>query len=422
MSISLSAEQERARCAILANLRSPHRKQCFFLIGPAGSGKSSVIMATTESVKGNVIYVAPTAKAALVMRRKGCPNPRTIHNLLYRPAGMSGNRDQIEMLRELRNLPSGDGKVSTIKSTLTAQFTEELKTLPADSSRAKILKMALASNLNKINELVSSNPLFTLNLESDLREASLLVIDEVSMLSAPIMDDILSFGVPVLAQGDLNQLPPVRAVSYFADKKPDFELTEVHRQAKDSPIIYLATLARQGLRLPLGAHGNCLVTNESLEEEAMAADQVIVGTHKMRWGTNDKMRGLLGFTSQFPVPGDRLICRSNNHKLGLLNGDQFKTTSFKDMGAQCRIGIENEELSTTVTCHREYFFRKEPNPWTKKSAECMDFSYAITCHSAQGSQWPTGYVRDESKTFKADSHRWLYTALTRFSEKVVVRV
>ena len=51
----------------------------------------------------------------------------------------------------------------------------------------------------------------------------------------------------------------------------------------------------------------------------------------------------------------------------------------------------------------------------------MKFSYAVTCHKAQGGQWKTvfvdqGYLTDELLT--AEYYRWLYTAVTRATEKL----
>ncbi|MBK9637707.1 MAG: ATP-binding domain-containing protein [Bacteroidetes bacterium] len=51
----------------------------------------------------------------------------------------------------------------------------------------------------------------------------------------------------------------------------------------------------------------------------------------------------------------------------------------------------------------------------------VKFSYAITCHKAQGGQWPVvfvdqGYLTDEM--LGVEYYRWLYTAFTRASSKL----
>jgi DNA polymerase III delta prime subunit len=122
--MQLSAEQERARAAILSWYRSSDRKPWFLVEGPAGSGKSSVITATTDSIDGKVLYAAPTGRAALVMRKKGCPHAMTLHSLLYTPKGMGGNRKQVELLRDLQS-----GK--DVKAQLMSMLQAELVVLEA---------------------------------------------------------------------------------------------------------------------------------------------------------------------------------------------------------------------------------------------------------------------------------------------------
>ena len=49
------------------------------------------------------------------------------------------------------------------------------------------------------------------------------------------------------------------------------------------------------------------------------------------------------------------------------------------------------------------------------------YAYAITTHKAQGSEWPKVLVFEEWFPNEADEHkRWLYTAATRASEKLVI--
>ncbi len=59
------------------------------------------------------------------------------------------------------------------------------------------------------------------------------------------------------------------------------------------------------------------------------------------------------------------------------------------------------------------------DPWY--NALQVKFAYAVTCHKAQGGQWQAvfveqGYMTDEM--LNTEFLRWLYTALTRTTEKV----
>jgi exodeoxyribonuclease-5 len=59
------------------------------------------------------------------------------------------------------------------------------------------------------------------------------------------------------------------------------------------------------------------------------------------------------------------------------------------------------------------------DPWW--NALQVKYGYAFTCHKAQGGQWKEifidqGYVKKEQ--LGVEYYRWLYTALTRATERV----
>jgi exodeoxyribonuclease-5 len=63
--------------------------------------------------------------------------------------------------------------------------------------------------------------------------------------------------------------------------------------------------------------------------------------------------------------------------------------------------------------------KMKEDPWY--NALQVKFAYAVTCHKAQGGQWKAvfveqGYLTDEM--VNVEFLRWLYTALTRTTEKV----
>lgn len=68
---------------------------------------------------------------------------------------------------------------------------------------------------------------------------------------------------------------------------------------------------------------------------------------------------------------------------------------------------------------RERFKALQDDPYV--NALQVKYAYAVTCHKAQGGQWPTvfvdqGYVTEEM--INAEYVRWLYTAVTRASDKL----
>ena len=132
--------------------------------------------------------------------------------------------------------------------------------------RASVLRSKGCHDASTIHSLIyrsresdEGGPHFVLNRQSPASKADLIVIDECSMVDEELGRDLLSFGKPVLVLGDPAQLPPVKGGGFFTDAEPDVMLTEVHRQARDNPIIRLSMTVREGGRLPLGRHGESRV-------------------------------------------------------------------------------------------------------------------------------------------------------------------
>src|SRR5215813_11955307 len=131
-------------------------------------------------------------------------------------------------------------------------------------------------------------PSFELWDEAPASKARLIVIDECSMVDAELGRDLKSFAVPLLVLGDPAQLPPIQGGGYFTDAAPDAMLTEVHRQARDNPIVRLSMDIREGRRLAPGTYGETQVVPRSAldPKRVIDADQVLVGRNATRRAYN----------------------------------------------------------------------------------------------------------------------------------------
>ncbi len=360
-----SPEQDAALAAVSTWLESGEN-QVFRLFGYAGTGKTTLARTLAEGIDGDVAFGAFTGKAALVLRQKGCPNASTIHSMIYR--------------------------------------TREAET---------------------------ETPSFVLNKESAASKASLIIIDECSMVDEELGRDLLSFGTPVLVLGDPAQIPPVKGGGYFTSAEPDAMLTEVHRQAADNPIIALSMQVREGGRLVPGAYGESRVIRRSALGAAAVtrADQLLVGTNRSRRAYNKRMRELLGFTHAMPEVGEKLVCLRNDKKKGLLNGGTWIVDKLHPMRAQkLKMSLVPEEdrgrKPAKVAVLPAFFEGREDElaPLIRRESDEFDYGYALTVHKAQGSQWTSVVLFDESYAFREHRSRWLYTGLTRAAEKIVVVV
>lgn len=288
------------------------------------------------------------------------------------------------------------------------------------------------SMIYRVVENDDGEPRFELNRDGPASVASLIVIDEVSMVGEDLGRDLLSFGVPVLVLGDPAQLPPIKGTGFFTDAEPDIMLTEIHRQARDNPIIHLSMLAREGERLKPGAYGDSKVITrpELVQGEVLDADQVLIGLNKTRQAFNQRMRHLKGIESLIPVKGDRLVCLRNNKEKGLLNGGIWTAhDDADDMGRIISMKVESvDDPSITkplgVAVPTEFFSGTEAKlTWgERRDFDEMTYGYALTVHKSQGSQWQNVMLFDESRSFRESQSRWLYTGVTRAAERVTVVV
>jgi exodeoxyribonuclease-5 len=338
--------------------------QVFRLFGYAGVGKTTLAQRLAESAAGETAFAAFTGKAALVMRSKGCVGASTIHALIYRAS-------------------EGD----------------------------------------------NGAPTFTLNHDGPASRAALIVIDECSMVDAELGRDLLSFGKPILVLGDPAQLPPVKGGGFFTEAEPDVMLTEIHRQAKDDPIIRLSEIVRSGGEIAYGRYGESRVIrrDEIDPADVLGADQTLVGINRTRRLYNQRIRQLQAIEEPLPVAGDKLVCLRNDRIKGLINGGLWRVESFSGLRKDfVRMKVKSEDdparAAVKVAVLKQFFEGVEADlPYaTRRESDEFDFGYALTVHKAQGSQWDSVVLFDESRAFREHRARWLYTGLTRAARRLTL--
>ncbi|AFO71717.1 RecD-like DNA helicase [Caulobacter phage Ccr2] len=440
---TLSAQQDTARKVVVEKIKDG--QPLTTMTGFAGSGKSTILPFILDSLgiaPETVAFVAPTGKAAKVMRTKlkaqgyANTNAGTIHSAIYRakPAPISQLETDLENHREALSEalyicameggdPDKDQHIFTQKKLI--------KRLEAE--------LSAAYREDKIN--------FQLNPDSAIQLASLIVVDEASMVGRRMTDDLMEYGVPIFAMGDPGQLPPVEDDAGLLANDPDFFLSEIHRQAQDNPIIHLSTLAREGKDLPFRDYGSGVKVMRRAEYEEVFdfedRPQFIVGRNKTRWNVNQQLRSEFGYVE---YPGERvgpqknepLIIRKNvRDNPDLTNGTEvtsLKSVEFTHGDATFQgsfsdeNGVEYHDKTMFQGMFEEHFSRTnkgytapEQKAWRAlKSSIVADWAYAITCHASQGSQWDDVVLIDESGCFRADEDKWLYTGITRAAKTLTI--
>lgn len=334
-------------------------KQVYTLAGYAGTGKTTLAKYIAAQINKRVVFCAYTGKAAKVLREKGCPNAGTIHSFLY-----------------------------------SYLYRDE-----------------------------NDNPIFGYDPNSILDAAGLIIVDEYSMLSQTIYDDLMQTGCKVLFLGDPFQLPPIAKDKI--DVKPNFFLDEVHRQALESPVLKAATDVRMGNALRHTNSGDFIYQPKSLIslDTYLNASQVIVGKNDTRRAFNDNFRKKLGFDKEKTFQhGEKIICLKNNKQNGLLNG----------MIGVCKNPSENEQFFYfNFECDGAVFpdlkvWKGDILGWDQKTynyrsgLDRFDYGYAITCHKSQGSEFEDVVIYNEPFGDDIERRRWQYTALTRAKTRAIL--
>lgn len=367
------------------------------IAGYAGTGKSTLIKFIIEALNidlEDVVYLAYTGKAAEVLRRKGCPNACTAHKFLFYSS-------------------------KTIQGNFIFKPRKSLESRPA-----------------------------------------LVVVDEISMLPKELWELLLSHKIYVIACGDPFQIPPISKDSENGLlENPHIFLDEIMRQEEDSEIITLSMNIRKmnPIFFSKGKEVQIFPWENLIDGMYTWADQVIVGTNKKRAEVNAYVRNMLGKSGK-PQVGDKLISLENHWDIldttqesALVNGTIGYVKEIKEdsvvynIRPGFRIGpidvyrltLENEigEIFSDIIIDKKYIDtgvrtlspKQEYHIYKNKirlaeTAPCLfDYGYAITGHRAQGSEWDKVLVIEEAFPFNKIEHaRWLYTGVTRGSEKVVL--
>lgn len=363
--------------------------QVFEFTGGSGTGKSTVISYFIDKIGlkyNEVAFLCLQGKGAMELARKGLP-ARTIHSFIY------------DYDKELDLDEYGQIQYSSRGKPRTKWVFRLKKELPED--------------------------------------LKLLVIDEASMVNESLARDILSFGLPVIALGDLNQLPPVFGQPFFLNHVR-FTLTQIMRQSEDDPIVYLANQILEGKGITYGKYGKSMVLpRRDLSDAALAnSDIVITSTNQLRHTINCRFRENILQLKRLNVPhvGERIICRKNNwsrcieNTIYMTNGmcgkiDYVDMSSYKK--GVIKVDFHPEFLEKKFKNVKLDFDRLFKNPAEVDqnsrvfNKDQFEFAYAITCWLAQGSEWDNViYLHERIDDRLAKS--LLYTAITRAKKQILV--
>lgn len=389
-SLELSEDQQQALNQLVDWLKNPNKKQFVTLGGYAGTGKTTLIAAFKK-----------------------------------------------ELLKSVKDKKTQSVKIAFC--SYTGRATQNLKNKLKESSA-----LSSKDTISTIHGLIY-NPIENSNQEiigwekKDTLEYDLIVIDEASMVDEVIWRDLLSYKIPIIAIGDHGQLAPIKS-SFNLMEKPEIALTQIHRQARDNPIIRVSELIRTNGQLTpdvfsasvikFSTQDDTQVEMSELLENYTTDTLILCGFNSTRVKLNQHIRSNLGFESAKPQRNDRVICLRNNHKKSIYNGmlgTIITVNSIDKDWLEAEIKMDETDKLYVGLIFAPQFGSINPINFTdarKKAVkgDLFDFGYALTVHKAQGSQAKKVVLFEErSKHMTQETWtRWLYTGVTRAIEELYI--
>lgn len=352
------------------------------IAGPAGSGKSSLVRFIIDALdipEEQVVYIAYTGKASLVLRNKGCENSLTAHKLLYHA------KEKPDGTYEFKPKKYLDGNYKIIVLDECSMLPEEMWELLLSH---KVHVLALGDN----------EQLPPVSGDSKILDHPHVILDEIvrQALDSPIIR--LSVDIRAGKWLEYGGVKECRVI-------PQEKVTD---------------------RLLLGADQILCgknITRHYLNERL----------RKIKYGDQ---------YANFPLNEDKVICLRNewnvigsdedplvNGMIGTINNIQllendnlYKPKMIADFSSDSNGIYRNLHMDYKIFTGKETTVNKDnwmQYPKNLRAYE-FDYGYAVTVHKFQGSEAEKVIVYDEWLGDKDYHRRWLYTAVTRSSKMLVV--
>lgn len=386
-------------------------------------------------------YVAETMMA-MVQNRTIPTNAETIVDMAKQQTGINYNQEQRDAIRKaategvmiLTGGP-GTGKTTTLRGMLAVLtyygYTYEL-CAPTGRAAKRMSEMTHQEAMTIHRLLEYQNGKFSRD-ENNPLAADVIICDEASMVDLLLMQSLLlamKEGAKFIIIGDNDQLPsvgPGRVLGDLIDsgKVPTVKLTQIHRQAEGSYIIYNAHRIING-NFPILDNRNAkdFFFDEVSDEEQAAKEvislvktrlpaqfagkeiQVLCPNRKNASGCN--MLNVImqeALNPEGPATehcgkiyrrGDRVMQTKNNYKKGVFNGD-IGTVTAAD-GDSIYVMFDDGETA-------QHYDDEELGE--------LDLAYATTIHKSQGSEYDIVVIVLMTSAGIMLQRNLLYTAVTR---------
>ena len=433
---------------ILADfLLSANENSALLLKGYAGTGKTSLVGALVKTMSGlkqKSVLLAPTGRAAKVLSNYAGQQAFTIHKKIYRQDAFSNDlsafhpsdnlhKDTLFIVDEA-SMISNQGIDSHYFGS--GRLLDDLIHYVYSGENCRLMLMGDTAQLPPVMQVESPA------LQADILKGYNLQVDEIQ-LTEVVRQDLNSgilYNATLLRDSLRNnrvEIYPKLTVKGFADIQMinGSELIEAisnaySKDGLDDTIV----ISRSNKRANIYNNG---IRNQILyrEEELSTGDRLMIVKNNYFWTRNNKEIDFIANGEIVQV----LRVRNESHLYGFRFCDV--TVRFQDYDMELDIKILLDTLQTEApalpkelndklfyTILEDYQDISTKSGKMKKMKENphynvvqVKYAYAITCHKAQGGQWKNvfldiGYMTEEM--LGANFYRWLYTAMTRATDRL----
>ncbi|MDO4758175.1 MAG: AAA family ATPase [Rikenellaceae bacterium] len=418
----------------------------FVLNGYAGTGKTTLIAATVAALKESgmrTVLLAPTGRAAKVLARYSGEKALTVHKHIYREKTNADYESKftLNLNREQNTLFIVDeaSMLSVTSSDTTfgsGSLLDDLVRFVRSGRACRLMLVGDSAQLPPVG--CDFSPALDPDTLSRYGEVEYCTLDEVVrqeaesgiLFNATMVRCMLERGIVAVPRFELD-FPDIEAVEggEFLEL-----LGDAYAKYDRDEVIVITRSNKHANRYNEGIRRYVL----GAEEEIESGDMLMVV--KNNYYYTERMEEC---PMHFVANGD-IVRLKRLRRFEDFYGFRFANAvlefpDYDDTQLECKIlldTIASESPSLTREEQTRLFYEVEKDYLDIKSkikrfkeirenphfnALQVKFSYAVTCHKAQGGQWRAVFVDrclfgDEQIT--TDLMRWLYTALTRATDKL----
>lgn len=448
-------EQENAVKMMADFIFEREHESLFLLKGYAGTGKTSLVGALVRSLDAlhqRTVLMAPTGRAAKVFSLHATHPAYTIHKRIYRQKSFTGDMtDFMQGVNLMKNtlfivdeasMISNEGLSGTTFGT--GRLLDDLIQFVYSGEGCRLMLVGDTAQLPPVGEELSP-ALDTEILEGyGLRVHSITLTQVVRQLSESGILYNATLLRQLIVNDDVWAFPQLH-LQGFTDvvRITGDELLESLEQSyssggTDETIVVTRSNAR-AYAYNQGIRGRILW----YDEEVTSGEKIMVVKNNYHWVKPQKTEEPDPTQMDFIANGDIATVRRFRHERSE-HGFRFADVTltfpdYEDMEVDATIILDTlaSEAPALTRQQQESLFQHVwddyPELQNKRdrmkavkedpyfNALQVKYAYAVTCHKAQGGQWKHVYVDQgpmSEEQLTPDYFRWLYTALTRATERV----